>query len=368
MEIIEDRGIKNRKYLEETIGILRFPLMVCVVLQHIFIPNKMEHFSVFCFEKFVIDTIIRVAVPLFFFISGFLFFYGKDKFGIVEYLGNLCKRGKRLLVPYFLWGLFFVGIRYLCYLFGWPDNIDLFVGEFRWLYYVIVFPINYQLWFIRDLFVVVLISPLIYFFLKRLNFLFCFFLGIVWLFYHNNFFVLFGVDDFFISKIVFELVGYDFTSFFFFSFGAWFAIYNKDFTLYFKRLFLFTIVLYVIFIVNKFVYNNDLYLTEVFSRLAIMCGLILVVAFTYVYVKTGKVKRNIFLERGSLLIYYYHVIFLTYFVGVLKIVHIFELENSFVYTLVYIFIPIITILFGLWLYKIGMRYMPRVMNFVLGLK
>lgn len=367
MKIDKEQIIENKKYLSETIGVLRFPLMVAVVLSHIFVPNIEKHLLVNIYDKYINSSFVYITVHLFFFISGFLFFYGNNKFGFVEYLNNLKKRVKRLLVPYFLWGIIFVGIRYLCYLLGQSDNIDLFVDKFRWLYYVVLFPINYQLWFIRDLFLIVLISPLIYFFLKRLNFLFVILLGIVWLFYHNNFFILFGVEDFIRTKTDLKVVGYDFMSLFFFSFGAWFALYNKDFTLLFKYLFPLTLVSYLFCATYRFILC-DIYWGELFHRFAILSGMMSIITIVYMFVKKGKVKRNMFLERGSQSIYYYHVIFLTYFVGILKLLHVFEIDNSCVYTLVYISIPIITILLGLWLYKIGMRYMPRVMNVILGLK
>ena len=79
-------------------------------------------------------------------------------------------------------------------------------------------------------------------------------------------------------------------------------------------------------------------------------------------------KRNLFLENGSQFIYYYHAIFLMYYMKILYHFYVFDVENELFILGVYISISIITILFGLWLYKIGMRYMPRVMNFVLGLK
>ena len=170
-----------------------------------------------------------------------------------------------------------------------------------------------------------------------------------------------------ITGNIFGVLGFDFVSLLFFSFGAWFALFNKDFTLVFKKLFSIAIVLYFIFIISKFV-CDDVYFSEVFSRLAIVFGLISAVAIVYMLVARGKAKRSMFLEQGSQFIYYYHIVFLMYFNTFLNRVNLLETESTFVYFLVYISIPVITILLGLWLYKIGMRYMPRVMNFVLGLK
>ena len=311
-EIIKENNIdNNKKLLSETIGVLRFPLMVAVVLSHIFIPNIEGHLLVDIYNKYINSSFVYITVHLFFFISGFLFFYGIDKFGGVEYWICLKKRIKRLVVPYLLWGTFIVGIRYLFYLLGQPDNIGLFSGGLKWFYHIVLFPINYQLWFVRDLFIVVLISPLIYFLLKRLSFVFVIFLGVAWLCYHNNFFVLFGLEDFVRSKTILKLAGYDFISLFFFSFGAWFALFNKDFTLVFKRLFPISIVLYLFCATSRFILG-DSFLVELFHRFAILFGSISFITIVYMLVKKGKVKRNMFLEQGGQAIYYYHTIFLTY--------------------------------------------------------
>ena len=367
MEIIKNQNTDNKKYLLETIGVLRFPLMVCVILRHIIIPNKDNYYFVNAIDLFMIETFTLIAVPLFFFISGFLFFYGREEFGRNVYFDKLRKRVKRLLIPYLLWGVFVVGVKYIFYKIGWENSDYIFENKFIWIYYIIWRPLNIQLWFIRDLFLLVLISPLFYFLLKKLKFLFVLLIGIFWLCWHKNIFALLNIDYYMWNMNVFDVFGFDFGSVFFFSLGAWFALFNKDFTLEFKKLFPIVIVLYFIFIMSKFI-CEDVYFSEVFSRLAIVFGLISAVVIVCMLVKNGKARRNMFLEQGSLFIYYYHIFFLMYFCAFLKRLGIFEIKNSLVYTLVYIFIPIITILFGLWLYKIGMRYMPRVMNFVLGLK
>ncbi len=363
--LFKEYNLDNKNYLSETIGVLRFPLMVCVVLIHTTIPNQAEHVFVNVFDSYVIESFVRIAVPLFFFMSGFLFFNGVKKFGVSEYRDKLKKRVKRLLVPYLLWGGIAIFVRYVFFLLG--EDCILFDVCGKWVYFIVWDPFNYPLWFVRDLFCVVLISPVIYFFIRRLKFLFVLLLGAAWLFWHKNIFTLLGLEYYISTVNIFGLPGFDFVSLFFFSFGAWFALFNKDFTLNFKKLFQVAVVLYLVCAISKFV-CSDVFWAEIFRRLAIMFGLICAVAIAYILVKNGKVKRNIFLEQGSLFIYYYHAIFLMYYMKILSDFHVFDVENEFFIFGVYIFIPIVIILFGLWLYKIGMRYMPRVMVFVLGLK
>jgi fucose 4-O-acetylase-like acetyltransferase len=51
-----------------------------------------------------------IAVPLFFFISGFLFFLNIENFNLQSYGNKLQTRGKTLLIPYLFWNLFAIAI------------------------------------------------------------------------------------------------------------------------------------------------------------------------------------------------------------------------------------------------------------------
>ena len=360
--------MNNRKLLSETIGVLRFPLMVGVVLAHIGFVDKSNNMFVNIFENYFLESFIRIPVPLYFFISGILFFYGTESFGFREYRDKLKNRVKRLLLPYLLWGVFSIVVKYISYLLGQDDASFLFDdGWFKWIYYVVWDPVNYQLWFVRDLFLVILISPIIYLLIKRLKFVFVLIIAFAWLCWHENIFALFGLEYYVVTGNVFGVLGYNFVSLFFFSFGAWFSIFRKDVILIFKRISPMSVIFYLCCTILKFVLN-DVYVVEVFHRLSLLFGLITIVTIAYMLVKNGKVKRNMFLESGSQFIYYYHVLFITYYAVALYHLEVFNIDNSFVYSLVYLSVPIVTILLGLGLYKVGMRWCPKVMRVILGMR
>ena len=105
----------NDSLLSKTISYLRFPLIVGVVFIHsnilvVKIQGEMIRFDNWPFVTFIMNlfstVFADVCVPLFFFISGFLFFYNSD-FTKETYLAKLKKRIKTLLVPYLIWN--FVG-------------------------------------------------------------------------------------------------------------------------------------------------------------------------------------------------------------------------------------------------------------------
>lgn len=111
----------------------------------------------------------RMAVPIFFVFSGFLFIYSKGNSADYEFF--VCKWKKRiktLVIPYVLWNLIFI----LCTLlknltlgraFGWYDEglenrslYDLFWAS----------PADFPLWYLRDLICMTILTPLFYYSFK----------------------------------------------------------------------------------------------------------------------------------------------------------------------------------------------------------
>lgn len=107
----------NSSLLSDTITYLRFPLIVCVVMLHTFILGESQfgivHVPVGKFPVFdVFDHVIKadigeMAVPLFFFISGFLFFYKTD-FNLSIYRLKLKRRFHSLFIPYLFWNIAYI--------------------------------------------------------------------------------------------------------------------------------------------------------------------------------------------------------------------------------------------------------------------
>lgn len=132
------------------------------------------------------QVLARTAVPLFFLISGYLFFY-KSSFSWPMYGSKLRKRAQTLLLPYLFWNGALVGLRLLIELlfpsvlsgevkpvldYGWCDWWDIFWAREPSEPGGMPMPINYPLWFIRDLMVLVVFSPLVYLWAVSLRSLF----------------------------------------------------------------------------------------------------------------------------------------------------------------------------------------------------
>jgi len=170
----------NWKELQsKAIDALRFPMAVAVVMLHHGV-TLMEgatgplRVSLIIFQ----EGLCRLAVPCFFFISGYLFFNKLQDWSWGEWTRKIKNRGSTLLVPYLLWNLiaFFAywgfarlqgngislhqhflnngGLRLF-----WGVNGDLPLG-------VRSAPCDQPLWFIRDLMLFTLFTPLIHLFLR----------------------------------------------------------------------------------------------------------------------------------------------------------------------------------------------------------
>lgn len=103
---------ENNNLFSRTVIWLRFPLTALVVLLHTPIVVGDETTKdlnslgwVLELKTFFSEGLCRVAVPAFFFISGYYFYKSFDKWNINIWFEKINKRIRTLLVPYILWNL-----------------------------------------------------------------------------------------------------------------------------------------------------------------------------------------------------------------------------------------------------------------------
>jgi surface polysaccharide O-acyltransferase-like enzyme len=171
-----------RETASNRIEMLRFPLIVGVVLIHNYSTTAHQNptgSGSLWFEfahRVISEGIARVAVPLFYLISGYLFFIGFN--GYSDYRKKLARRVSTLLIPYIFWNLLALWV----YGFGewfkptsrlFSSSARFYVPGFHAFDYVNALlgitarPIAYQFWFIRDLMALVLLAPVIRFVFMR---------------------------------------------------------------------------------------------------------------------------------------------------------------------------------------------------------
>lgn len=368
--------ITSQELQSKTISFLRFPLIVAVVLLHArfneIVFNGVDlmkggNFPVYAFLSYFLSHIIaRMAVPLFYFISGFLFFYKTISFNKLAYGSKLKKRVKTLLIPYIFWNLavivfFFLSQTFLTELVSGKNKLicDYTFSDWLWAFWNTnkinssvtavgsgAYPICYQFWFIRDLMVVMLFSPLVYFLLKKLRQYAVIGLGILWL-----------------SGYWFHIVGFSITAFFFFSAGAYFSIYGKNFVALMKPFLPAAAVLFVVTTIVELWFKEQAWCNYI-KGLNILFGIVLTIAISAYFIGKRKWKVNTFLSDSSFFIYAYHAIVLAFIVKFLfKVI---QPHSDGIVVLLYLVSPAIVVFIGLFLYYILKKYLPKTTSFITG--
>lgn len=171
--------------ITDAIKVLRFPLIVLVVYIHMSDSaigdwgNIMESGRPF-YSLLTINLprlFCDIAVPIFFIISGYLFFLKTpDKFGKEEWSSQLSKRWHTLVIPYFIWNtLSYMATALKRVLFPGtmaqdPHGDLYFLEDFKTIYWD--WPLDYPLWYVRELILIALVAPLFYYGLKKAPILF----------------------------------------------------------------------------------------------------------------------------------------------------------------------------------------------------
>jgi hypothetical protein len=353
----------------QTISFLRFPLIVGVLFTHngsttVIIPGvefgiaDVALLPVFYYCKNIISLLL-VRVPLFFFISGFVFFLNVDSFNRNIYGKKLRTRAKTLLVPYLFWNLLAISvyliIASLPSLKGFMNNPISLQEVFPslWARRIIVdgveqtMPISGQFWFIRDLMVMVISTPIIYFVCKRAKIYGVILLCILWVF---DWWVL--------------VPGLSITSLFFFTAGACFSINKRNLIAdmgQIRRLsfLLYPLIALVDLFTKQYAFNTFIH------QAGMIVGIVFLFNLAAFLLETGKVKVNKFLTAATFFVFAVHMPFLNF--PLQKITYmVFKPESDIAITSLYFLNVIIVIIVALVLYYMLRRFLPKFTGIITG--
>ena len=175
---------------------LRFPLIFLIIMLHSYSVQRLDgnhdiYFKVlYPFSLWLGET----GVPGFFFISGYLFYLSKK-----SYKQKLRDRFYTLIVPYLLWNLLLLFIYLAVYALGYPLVIfKTNIADYSWMDYIRVFwdrgefdggnsaPLLCPLWYIRNLLIMSVLSPILYYIIKYARELFLIIVATWWMMTNNN--------------------------------------------------------------------------------------------------------------------------------------------------------------------------------------
>jgi surface polysaccharide O-acyltransferase-like enzyme len=347
-------------YLRNKIKAVSFILIIFIVYLHSYNLNSANFLNIIIFyqyskinifaQEFVSGGLTRTAVPLFFIISGFLFFHNISKFNsyILFYKYKIKSRIKTLLIPYFIWSI--LGMLIFITLQSIPISKPFFAHQpitslsfCQILQRIFINPIPYQLWFIQDIIGLTIISPILYYLIKYFNYsVLIIFLG-NWLFN--------------------PIYSYHSEALLFFCIGSFFALdYNFKIKLGKKMVFSLLIIWIALLFINTFikVYQNNYMhsMNNILNKLIILVGLISLwysYDFSVLY-RSAKLKE---LQNFTFFLYAAHEPMLTIFKKGLAFINFSPL-------VIYLLAPVMTIIIVLICGLFTKKYSYRFYNLITG--
>lgn len=393
-----DKQQKNKVFgrsggASESINMLRFPLAILVVFVHGFGADidvvelhagGLTGLAVYNYIRLFFSVVIAgSAVPIFFIISGYLLFLKVEEYNKAVYVSKLRKRLHSLVIPYFSWILLFILWTLIFKIGGillhgksWTGILEFFQenGYLHMLWDCSVWaeritwlgiethnsgPILLPFWYMRDLIMMVIISPVIYLLIQKTKIIFIILLLAIYVF-----------------DIRVSWMSGTFTcASLFFSLGAYFAVKKQDFTdvLWMWKKILCPVA--VVLIVSQ-TYSGSAMgdetskmshpLLVIFQSFA----LILLASALCKYPKLYNINKK--LARTSFFIYALHPFILCYVITVFSKLAILAdkvtpvSDSWYVMTFNYLASPLVCVLFCIAIYWFLQKYLPSFLGMIVG--
>lgn len=322
----------------EIISMLRFPLIVGVV----FIHSQLSNIDAcgLCLQHFLGGSFGAIAVPLFLIISGYLFYNNIEVFSRDVYKRKILSRIKSLLIPYLIWNT----IAYLLYAYKFGFNI-LHLIKAYWSFDMPnreeSSPADGPLWYIRNLLLIVIfLSPIIFWLIKRTKYYLIIPMGILWLL---------NVYPFGNGRGI---------AFLFFYVGAYMSLSDRQFAINGHKCYLCVAFFCLLSILCQIV-PEKYFVFEILLRLNKVAGIFSILSVV-TYLQKKKVRcGGAILASSSFFIYCCHDLFLPFLKSVIAI----DENNEFWRYLIVVGTDLVLCLL---LYKIVVWVFPKTSKYLTG--
>lgn len=155
-------GCMSETYFSKKVTFFNVALTLLIVLLHAKTPERWGLELTMDYPLiYLVSTLCQISIPLFFFISGLLF-YRNCSFSCLRQ--KLRSRARSLLVPYLLWNIIYVSIYFVLTHISFTHGVMNMGEALNSPREILVAVINSRfsvLWFIKDLLVFTVLSPLI---------------------------------------------------------------------------------------------------------------------------------------------------------------------------------------------------------------
>ena len=306
---------------------------------------------------YLFNYVIITAVPLFFLISGFLFFLNVEKYSFSIYKKKMKSRVHSLVIPYICWNLLIIVLFLAQQLFLPSLSSGGIKPVMEWgftdwissVYCVNGLPICYQFWFIRDLIVAMIVIPVLYPVLVKSKGSLLILLGVLWFF---------GVDT--------HVIGLNFVSLFFFYLGAFIGIKKIDITRIYhlgknNMIYLTYLLIFIIYIIAQY---NGKDIVPFISKVAILCGCIVFSIIVSEFTQNGRLTIAKSLLASTFFLYGYHGMAMNLYVKVAGV--LLKPLTDMKLCIIYISSFFVVTIVGYILFLLMRKIMPRVTNIITG--
>lgn len=345
----------------EVIEAMRFPLIILVVFVHVLpdylVPIQMNLSGMniyYIISESFSHVIARIAVPCFFLFSGYFFFRKLETWSFNFYRIQLYKRCMTIAIPYILWNsLMIIAIIIKQYIFSllsleikYDGIFDIHNQSWKDLFWL--GPINFPLWYLRDLICMSLLTPLFYYLFKYIKVYGLLILIVLYL-----------------TAWEINIRGFSTTAFMFFGLGAYWGIYKRNILEFCLKVKLICGVGALLLLCCA-IYNNGYELSEYFTRFFVLLGVITAINIMNWVVKHKLWKKKLCsLSVTVFFIYAVHEIYIINWVrGALA--RIFVADTGWLLLLKYVLIPVITVSICLVLYFLLNKIAPGLLAFLVG--
>lgn len=350
------------KEIYKTITFLRFPAILLVVTLHAYTTARglyLGNANDYIHLSYVLSLCLgEMGVPLFFAISGFLFY--QNYHTIASYTHKLKTRLHSLLIPYLFWNalmIIFYGImQSIPQLSGYFSGNNLPISHYDLMNFIRAFwdcghwnagdglPILQPYWYIRNLMLLSILSPVIFYYLKFTKWLGVIVPAICWIC---------------IPQLALSL-----SSFTFFSLGALIAIKRMDIASSLKKKRQLLISIFVILLIAEYI--SHFYIPNSYNYY--LHRIIIIVGIPFLFSIALSLKNKFLmpplLTNASFLIYTIH---LPIIIGIRKIgIKWISSISEGMNIALYFSSIILTTLICIFIYYILNRYLPKFTKIITG--
>lgn len=355
--------LQAEKRLSGVIESMRFPLIYLVVIAHMVsfdtptVTLSWNSHAIYTFiSEMISHNLARLAVRCYFLISGYYLFAKLVEWNSAVYVGQLKKKIRTLVIPYVLWNLILIAAIISKYYVFQTMGLDLTnsqaeyeaIGSNAWYQLLWEIPINFPLWYMRDLMCMTLIAPLFYYGFKYLKHYGLILLTVFYLGVHNT-----------------GIAGFSSTAILFFGAGAYFAMHKRNLLLVitpFKKI---SMVLALVLLFVSTLMNGTTY-HEYIVRVFIMVGVVAVIALFDDLNNKERLRNTLAkLAPTSFFIYVAHEIYIiNWLKGAWTKLPIYEFGWGKL--IGYFVVPCLCILVCIGMYYLIKAFNPRLMALLTG--